>query len=281
MLFYDITDILEFARENATLSGIQRFSLEILTELVSRQGPERLRLIAFHPTKKKVVTFESSYFNKHFRYNQSDFCSAFNIPIGGSRELENYLEQKYGKKSVRREYHRVRMLLSNNLSKGRSFRRRNIVLNRKNQYNLMDPRFEKGDIVFIPGATWNFDDYIALLAEARAQRGIRIYPFIHDLIPLTSPEHVADHVPEQFDRWLRKLTSSTDKFITNSLATKLDLANWMVQNKIKIPSCVVPLAHQFCGYERRGEASPDERISARVRNAARLPYVLCVGTIEI
>ncbi|HEY7533779.1 MAG TPA: glycosyltransferase, partial [Nitrospiraceae bacterium] len=70
-------------------------------------------------------------------------------------------------------------------------------------------------------------------------------------------------------------------FLTNSQATRSDLDAWLAQNGMIVPTGVLPLAHQFVDYAR-GDAPPegDGPIHARIRNAARIPYALCVGSIE-
>jgi glycosyltransferase involved in cell wall biosynthesis/SAM-dependent methyltransferase len=149
----------------------------------------------------------------------------------------------------------------------------------KDGLSLLEP----GDLVFIVGATWNCDEYLSTLAELRRRSGIAICQFIHDLIPLLAPEHVVDDVPEHFGRWLKHLSWNTDYFLTNSQATKSDLDGWLARSGAHVPTVVVPLAHQFVDYARNAvseTASVDGTIHAHIRNAARLPYVLCVGSIE-
>jgi glycosyltransferase involved in cell wall biosynthesis len=139
------------------------------------------------------------------------------------------------------------------------------------------------DLVFFVGATWNFDEYLSALARERRSQGVAICRFVHDLIPLLASEHVVDDVPAHFARWLNHVSRNTDYFLTNSQATKRDLDAWLAENGVDVPTGVLPLAHQFGDSTRQNSldlAPTDSRIHARVRNAARLPYALCVGSIE-
>jgi glycosyltransferase involved in cell wall biosynthesis len=288
VVHFDITEILEYARHNATLSGIQRVTTEIITHIVNRHGTDKLRLIGWHPLRHRIVSFDASYFSGNYKYDQEDFCRHFGVarpPIGGA-SLKFYLDRKYGRRSWRRPVHHARLLLANGLTAGRTFRKRNIGPAGARQ----PPRgrmtdglpLEPGDLVFIPGATWNFDDYLSALAQERQRRVVTVCHLIHDLIPLLAPEHVGDGVPERFARWLAHLSRNTDYFLTNSYATQRDLEAWMAENCAAVPTGVLPLAHQFVDHPQRSlrAADIDGGIQARVRNAARLPYVLCVGTIE-
>jgi glycosyltransferase involved in cell wall biosynthesis len=174
----------------------------------------------------------------------------------------------------------------NGLTVGSTFKRRNITLKRaKHPPARMEHglALAPGDSVFLAGASWNFDEYLWNLAQERLRRGIVICHFIHDLIPILTPEHVGDEVPERFGRWLKHLSANTDYFLTNSQATKRDLDAWLDENNVGVPTAVLPLAHQFADSSRHApleDAPGDEPVRARVRNAARLPFVLCVGTIE-
>ena len=90
----------------------------------------------------------------------------------------------------------------------------------------------------------------------RRRDGVKIVYFIHDLIPLLTPEHVVDDVPRQFASWLGRLSGSVDGFLTNSQATKVDLDGWLEDRGLHVETRVVRLAHQFATFER----SPFQKI---------------------
>jgi glycosyltransferase involved in cell wall biosynthesis len=287
-IHYDITDTLEYARHHATLSGIPRVSIQLVSHIVNKHGPERLRLIGWHPIRQRIVSFDASYFSGDYKYDQGDFCQHFGLSrtVIGGPSLRAYVKRKYGR-GWRRPLHHARLLLANQLTGGRTFAKRSIDLSLP-----QDPpgqmtdglsSLKPGDLVFIVGATWNFDEYLSTLAQQRRENGIAICQFIHDLIPLLASEHVVDNVPEHFTRWLKHLSGNSDYFLTNSQATKADLDTWLAQNGVDLPTGVLPLAHQFVDYARGASSEAawtHEPIHARIRNAARLPYVLCVGSIE-
>jgi glycosyltransferase involved in cell wall biosynthesis len=287
MIHYDVTDIWEYARHNATLSGIQRVSIQILNRIVNSHGADSLRLIGWHPIKKRILSFDPAYFSGEYAYDQDHFCRHFGLSqITTSRvDLRAYLKRKYGG-SWKRPVHHARLRLMNSLTGGQTFAKRDITDWRPPRRTLPiedGVSLTAGDLIFIVGATWNFEDYLSALARERQQRGVAICHFVHDLVPLLTPEHVGDNVPGQFARWLAHLSRNTDHFLTNSLATRRDLDAWLAEHGASVPTAVLPLAHQFADSPRQYSlqpASADEAIHARVLNAARLPFVLCVGTIE-
>ncbi|KGM33820.1 hypothetical protein P409_13695 [Inquilinus limosus MP06] len=150
--------------------------------------------------------------------------------------------------------------------------------------------------MFISGATWEalFDDYLTSLEQAKGRTGIEVCQFVHDLIPLVSPEHVVNNMPERFSGWIERMCRLADLFLVNSESTRRDLEHFMRSQMGYIaPIQVVPLAHELLLPESR-EGAPSSaklfdperhsfgghRIRSEVLNAALLPYVLVVGTIE-
>ena len=287
-IYYDITDILGYAPRHATLGGIQRVSIELLSLLATKNGNERLKVIAFHPTTQRVVSFDVNYFTRPFEYDQQDFCQAFGLGAEIPRDLQQYVDRKYRNK-FKKSFHHGRLRIANLLTRGSVFRKRNIMQAstspKTRELCSTLPNFQTGDVVFVPGANWNSDTYSSFLAEERSRpSGIRVVYFIHDLIPLLAPEHVVDGVPRHFARWLADVAHNADEFLTNSMATRTDLDCWLARNGKTVKSRVVRLAHQF-GNSDRASCQTDAKVEVGqvrtpVLNAARLPYALCAGTIK-
>ena len=286
MIYYDITDILEFARHHDTLSGIQRVSIQLLNHMVNKHGTDRLRLIGWNPSTHSIMTFDAGYFAGNYKYDAHDFCRHFalsRVSLTRIVELRLYRRAKYW----RRPLHYGWRLLKSACISAVPRSPRPTIGHSAGQFP------KRGDVVFIGGATWNFDRYQSALANMHRE-GVAICQFIHDLFPLVAPEHVVDEVPRHFLRWLDHLSRNADFLLTNSKATKRDLDRWLAARGVEVPSRVLPLAHQFVDRDRQpapddglgagpppGEPAPgSEVIHACVRNAARLPYALCVGTLE-
>lgn len=122
-IHFELTDLIQFARSHTTLTGIQRVLIQILSEMVNAHGPDRIRVVGYHPTRNRFASWDASYFAAPFRYDQADFCSRFGIPskLEGIA-LRSFVERKYGSRFV--EYHCARLRLKNALTGGREFRRR-------------------------------------------------------------------------------------------------------------------------------------------------------------
>jgi len=297
--------LLEYGRYNSTLSGIQRVAVTLVNRLINVHGADACRLIAFHPIKKAVFTYPSSFFLGSYSYNQTTFCKQFGLNVErggvfGNRDLAGYIDKKYGR-GLKAQIHKCRLAISNRFTGGNTFRRRGIVaysrLENAAERGALTKEFERaadvkaGDVIFIAGATWNFHAYLDFLADSAA-RGAIVVQFIHDLIPLVTPEHVVDDVPEQFSAWLAAMTKTATAFVANSQATRSDLVRFFNRAGVDAKPCaVLRLAHEFTPAPGaspplvkpmflKPEFEGADRIHARVYNAARLPFVLCMGTIE-
>src|SRR6185312_10284348 len=89
---------------------------------------------------------------------------------------------------------------------------------------------EAADFEFPPGATlinigtsWWLKNYFLMVRMAKARYGIRYVPFIHDLIPIMTPEHCVKELTQDFINWTIGAFSHADGYLVNSEATGKDL----------------------------------------------------------
>lgn len=277
-IHFDITDVLEFARFNTTLTGIQRVLIQLISKLVNQHGANRIRLIGHHPTLHRLASWDASYFAGDYHYEQADFCYHFGMWSKVNKTaLHDLCERKYGRLAG---LHSARLRAKNVLTFGREFRRRGISISPSTdqvQSDDAEKHISPGDTIFMGGATWGFIDSVHRLAEIKRKTGARLCSLIYDLIPLLSQEHVEPGHIAVFEHWLKTIAKHTDLFLTISEFTKADLDDWLRLNAYEVPSRALPLAHQFADWPR-GLVPSETRVN--IRNAARLPYALCVGTIE-
>lgn len=283
-VYYDITDVLEYAQAHSTPSGIQRASLEILSQLVNRHGPEQVRVLVYHPSLRCVASHDAAYFAGQFAFDQASFNRAFRCLV---RPLDQYVTDRHGR-NKKTAWHKARIGLTNIATGGQYYRKRGIGPARPGDATVgpcdNSFAFSPGDVVFVCGASWGYQPYLEFLATSRRTHGVKVVHFVHDLIPLLMPEHVVDGLTARFAAWLAHVSRNSDALLTNSKATKSDLDGWLTDHDVRLPTRIVRLAHQFGHFERAPPPAArwtvDEHVGSRVRNAARLPFVLCVGSLE-
>ncbi|KKC27027.1 glycosyltransferase [Sphingomonas sp. SRS2] len=83
--------------------------------------------------------------------------------------------------------------------------------------------FPHGASLINLGTSWWLQNYFLFVRHAKATRGIRYIPFVHDMIPIMTPEHCTRGLTQDFISWVIGVFDHADHFLVNSQATKKDL----------------------------------------------------------
>ncbi|MFD2497973.1 glycosyltransferase [Rhizorhabdus histidinilytica] len=90
--------------------------------------------------------------------------------------------------------------------------------------SLTDPfEFPQGASLINLGTSWWLQNYFLYVRHAKATRGIRYIPFVHDMIPIMAPEHCTRGLTQDFISWVIGVFDHADHFLVNSQATRRDL----------------------------------------------------------
>lgn len=242
MIYCDATDIINHNKYNSHFGGIQRVSAQLIQHMINIHGMEKVRIVALHPAKRQMILCGRSSLESKFQH---------------SNDKDNFDFQSY-LQTEKQDDDKVLLLCHN-------------------------------DTIFVPGAPWGLGSeesmlelYKSVLSNSRLRLNFRTYHFIHDIMPLIASEYFEEKICDQFLSWLKHLSRNTDCFIVNSDCTKIDLDAWLKGEGVNVPVRAVPLAHQFrdCPRQEFENQSMFKKARADVRSAARLPYALCVGTLE-
>jgi glycosyltransferase involved in cell wall biosynthesis len=83
--------------------------------------------------------------------------------------------------------------------------------------------FPRGAFLVNLGTSWWLQNYFLQVRRAKAEHAIRYAPFVHDLIPIMTPEHCVEGLTQDFITWVLGVFQHADFFLVNSLATRRDL----------------------------------------------------------
>ena len=90
--------------------------------------------------------------------------------------------------------------------------------------SLSEPfEFPLGATLINLGTSWWLQNYFLFVRHAKATRGIRYVPFVHDMIPIMAPQHCTRGLTQDFISWAIGVFDHADHFLCNSNATKQDL----------------------------------------------------------
>lgn len=177
-IYFDISDIMHYSKSNRTLTGIQRFVTLVATHLVKKHGSNKIKLIAYHPNKRRLVCYDASYFLGAPEFDRIRFRHYFGlrkcpwIPL----ELASYVDDRYGPQ--RNNSISIRLLLKNFITGGREFRKRNIATTRPTKPAApvdLEAQLTPGDVIFIGGASW---DVLPVYRELQRVRRLSGYMFV-------------------------------------------------------------------------------------------------------
>lgn len=140
-------------------------------------------------------------------------------------------------------------------------------------------QFPPGAVIVNLGTSWWLQNYFLNVKNAKAEFGVRYVPFVHDLIPIVTPEHCARGLTEEFVTWILGVFDHADHFLVNSESTRRDLlaaAKTLGHELTADAITVVPLNTDF---RRPGAAELPAR-TLRKWGLKPQKYVLMVSTIE-
>lgn len=86
-----------------------------------------------------------------------------------------------------------------------------------------DFAFAQGAYLINIGTSWWLQNYFLHLREAKRRSDVRYVPFVHDMIPIMTPEYCVDGLVHDFISWAQGVFNLADLFIVNSEATRNDL----------------------------------------------------------
>jgi len=144
--------------------------------------------------------------------------------------------------------------------------------------------FPRGAYLINLGTSWWLQNYFLHVRAAKARYGIRYVPYVHDCIPIMTPEHCVEALTRDFITWALGAFQHADHIIVNSQATAADvkLVATRLGHKIDEPNVVTLDAD----YRAANAKLPPELGAALnteifLKNEIRpAEYVLFVSTIE-
>lgn len=305
-LFFDISDIVTYIRHHSSISGIQRATVMIVAEALRARGADQVFLSFQRPGQSDHLCCPAADLMEALeRFDVAALGAAFGLRTQSKLPDAPFLE-RYRKTPLKHAYHSYRFRRALKRGDKRYLSRRGIDLDawRATQAPSGDtpqPRFQplaevaqEGDALVGLGAIWGMPDLVAAFRKAKGT-GMRVFVLVHDLIPMKLPEMADFKAARSYYDWLSETPDYCSGYLANSASTARDLREFLGVLGVDLPVHETPLAQAQLGVEPApalngglpaDHAGPLARsraagaVSTAVREAALLPYVLCVGTIE-
>lgn len=281
--FFDLTDIVLYVEKETSVSGIQRVSFEVIKRMVDRHGTDAIKLSYWDRGKREYVAMPSDFIADMPEFDPDIFSTVFfGKGVRSKAETAPTLE-RYRNKPMKYRFHHLRSSMHAARGNEAHFAKHNTSIEEWRAFNAGEapgldtgltqiPRtpvremMQPGDRLVILGATWAIDGIDDCFAGL-ARDGLEISQLIHDLIPITTPEHIAGDFAQEFYRWLTSAVGYCTRFMANSNNTAKDLAAFMAEIGVEKPIATVPLAQEFTISEPphiRKTKGPEGAFKARV-----------------
>lgn len=307
-VFFDISDIVTYIRHHSSISGIQRATVMIIAEAVRVQGPKNVYLSFLRPGENRHLCCPATELIETLeRFDTKALGDALQLETKAANTPEDppFLH-RYRNKPLKLAYHRFRLARALRLDDQRYLLKRGIDpanVRTKATTPLLPatPRLQPlsevarpGDTLCGLGAIWGMND-LAIAFQAAKDLGLKVFVMVHDLIPMKLPEMADFKAARSYYDWLSETPNYCVGYLANSDSTARDLKEFMTVLGVDLPIHLTPLAQAQLDVGRASQLSsglPAEHatmlarsraagaVSTNVREAALLPYVLCVGTIE-
>jgi len=286
-LYFDITDIVEYARVFNHVSGIQRVQIRLIAALARRHGGEQIvcsfwnRVTGTYCQVSGEGVFADSEFNSkeflvrlradtpHWLLDKADVKNA----------LSKYNDRKQYRALKKAELYLTALLWPAGLKR--------FGIKRKQSFSHIRPLDIKpladiptSDALVFLGSNWNTPELLEV-GKRHRQAGGQVVQMIYDIIPHTAPQYFTPGLVDAFNQFLESTPQYVSSFTCISDWTASDLREFVSRVPGYTPAIrTVPLAHEFMGFKRNqtGIQPTNESMIDLVKNG---PFVLCVGTVEI
>jgi glycosyltransferase involved in cell wall biosynthesis len=286
-LYFDVSDVLDYARRHSTLTGIPRVQFNLIRLLSRRHGPEQVRCVFFDRARGGMFEFalqESADLDAEHLLLSLGLARPSRV-FPSSARLKSYL-RRYDRQKLLRTWKKTDALLSALLWPGR-LRRLGLAPSAGREPSAPWPvaavrQLPARSSYVCLGSSWEYPPLWEFARMHRA-RGGDVVQMMHDLIPVTQPPGYSPISADAFRRWLDRALGDTSRFVCNSNWTRADLRSYAHARGAIVSAFTVPLAHEFIGAERgtgRATEQGEEPPPASVAELGDARFVLCVGTLD-
>ena len=140
-------------------------------------------------------------------------------------------------------------------------------------------QFQEGACLVNLGTSWWLQNYFLHVRRAKELYGVRYVPFVHDMIPIMTPEHCVKELTQDFISWALGVFSHADHFLTNSEASKRDLLTVAEQLGHTIAPQNIHVVRLNADFRKPTISVPIAQTLSRY-GLVEQQYVLFVSTVE-
>lgn len=283
-IYFDISDIVEYATHSRRVTGIQRVQIKLI-DCLSRQHPDEPIYCTFiHPSNQtRYATRALSLFSGP-EFNAGSLLAKLNLNRGlipHKHEIKHVL-RPYDRQKIRRSIKKlgiyVAALTAPHKLEAMGFTPRLRGADARQTPLRPLPQLEPDSVLAYIGANWG-RTIINELGVQHVASGGDVVQLIYDLIPALTPQYCPPGFPDRFVEFLNHTLQHATRYLSISNWTRQDMNVFLQSKGRSMTVTTLPLAHELDGYARNEQhTAPDNTDLLSYKSK---PFVLCVGTLEI
>ena len=284
-IYFDITDIIQYAKRNDRVTGIQRVELNVIAETIRSQTSASVRGLVRSNQGESYRVVDLSFLAQKSEFVASDFLSHTDSVSDGfwpdKLLVRKYLDRYRNKKTLR-ILKKWEIYLEALTARSRLAQKGLIIDRVQPNSNSKQPQNHHlcaDDVYVALGTGWDDPNSLRVATQHRA-RGGKVALMIHDMIPVVRADLHMPKVCVNFGSWISRAAECASLFLCVSNHTKKDLQNYLMTRSSDTPIVVTPLAHEFHGYPRGQVVSLADNASDAIKRRQNQRFILCVGSLE-
>ena len=268
-VYFDITDVVDHAERNKTVTGIQRVVTKVLESIIGSDTGGRYRGLVRTPSSGAFMAADLSFLRGPHDY--SDFAARFERGYDKEVWLQSKLK-KYNARSARAFLKMLWLKLQWSLSR---------KLRDRVTSNLLTPKpsclsplnLAKGDVIVTLGAGWctEYREVHDLARRAKCE----VVSFVYDIIPITHPQFAPDK-DNRFRNWVDYVAENSSLICTISKFSKGELIRYLNSHGPHANLSVIKFPHEF----KTPSTAPALNVSIEVQRIVGTNFMLCIGTLD-
>ena len=136
---------------------------------------------------------------------------------------------------------------------------------------------ERGDTIFISWGEWWDNNFLTTLEDGIKEKGVKVVPIIHDVLPFTSTPHFSGHSTKSLQDFCVRVVSISSMVLCVSKATRDDLSAWYTKQGIAIPPMYVFRLGENFEFAKAERPTEDAFKNSDLKGS---DYIITVGTFE-
>ena len=282
-LYFDITDVVNYAWANDRVSGIQRVQVNLIAKLAARHGSDTIRCVFHHPRLGEMFDVDPATLFGNGEFRAADLLQRLSIEkprrlLAPRRMVRGYLHRNAAGKWVR-------ALKKIDVYSSAVFMPKRLAAMGLAPVRPSMPPLALRPMSSLPqGSAYVilsvnvFSKLVTAFARQHMAQGGELFQLVYDLIAVERPEFFTPSMVQNYREWLDNLTVRKPRVIAISDWTARDLRRYLGHRVAGWDIQSIPLAHEFEGFERGAEvqlAAEDMGILPAE------PFILCAGTLEV